>query len=193
METENLATILDATSGLVATIDRWDAPTPCPEWNVRELVGHMVLGNRLFTGILHGEAGGTLDPKGQDVLGADPAGTYRQAADELLVAFRLPGVLERIVQVPVGPVPGIAAVHLRAVEELTHGWDLAQATGRQLDVPGDVVEREIEFTRGKLADVPPDRSPFAPPQPVPDDASPLDRLAALLGRKVEPALPSGCP
>ncbi|WP_158882933.1 TIGR03086 family metal-binding protein [Amycolatopsis anabasis] len=188
---DGLATVLGATGDLVAAVrhDQWSSPTPCPEWTVRELVNHLVLGNRLFTGILRGEAAvppGALDPKVRDALGDDPAATYRRAAAELLGAFRQPGVLERVFEVPVGPVPGIAAVHLRAVEELVHGWDLAQATGQQPRFPDDLVEQGLEFTRGKLADVPPDRSPFAPPRPVPGHASPLDRLAALLGRAIEP-------
>ena len=32
--------------------------------------------------------------------------------------------------------------------------------------------------------LPPDRTPFGPPQPVADDAPAIDRLAALLGRAV---------
>lgn len=116
------------------------------------------------------------------VLGDDPAGTYRVAAGDLLTAFRQPGALERILQVPVGAVPGIAAVHLRAVEELVHGWDLARATSQAVRFPDGIVQRELEFTRVKLADVPPGRALFAPPQPAPDHASPLYRLAALLGR-----------
>jgi hypothetical protein len=35
-----------------------------------------------------------------------------------------------------------------------------------------------------MARLPPDRTPFAPPQDVTDDAPALDRLAALLGRTV---------
>ncbi len=188
---DDLAATLGAVGDLVADVryDQWNAPTPCPEWNVRELVTHMVIGNHLFTGILRGEAAlapGALDPTASDTLGDDPAATYQNAAENLLAAFRQPGVLEQVFQVPVGAVPGIAAVHLRAVEELVHGWDLAQATGQQPRFPDDTVERELEFTHGKLADVPPDQTPFAPPQPAPDHAPPLDRLAALLGRPVTP-------
>lgn len=186
---ENLTTILDTVGDLVAAItpEQWSASTPCPEWNVRQLVDHLVLGHRLFTGILRGAAvptPGALDPASRDVLGDDPADAYHTATENLLTAFRQPGTLERIVQVPVGAVPGIAAVHLRAVEELVHGWDLAHATGRIVRFPDEIVHREMAFTCAKLADVPPGRSPFAPPQPAPEHATPLDRLAALLGRPI---------
>jgi uncharacterized protein (TIGR03086 family) len=184
---DDLDAVLRTVGDLVATVPagRWEAPTPCPDWNVRELAGHMVLGHHLFSGILRGTAVVTsdaLDPASRNVLGDDPAGTYRAAADDLLAAFRQPGALERVVEVPFGVVPGIVAVHLRTVEELVHGWDLARATGRTVRFPDDIVERGLGFTRGALADVPPDRSPFAPAQPVPDHAPALDRLVALVGR-----------
>lgn len=184
---DDLTAVLGHVTDLIGGIgrDRWNNPTPCPEWKVRQLVNHMVMGHRLFTGILRGDATvapGALDPAADDVLGDDPVAAYRAAAADLLAAFDQPGVLERIFHVPVGAVPGIAAVHLRAVEELAHGWDISRATDQHPRFPADVVERQLEFTRDKLADVPPDQSPFAPPQPVPDDSPPLDRLAALLGR-----------
>ncbi|PSK90980.1 uncharacterized protein (TIGR03086 family) [Murinocardiopsis flavida] len=185
--TEVLATVADLVAGV--RHDQWRDTTPCPEWEVRDLVNHMVIGHRLFTGILRGEAAaapGALDPKADDMLGDDPGAAYRGATEELLAAFRRPGVLEQVFRVPAGDVPGVAAVHLRAVEDLVHGWDLARATGRKPRFPDEIVERELEFTRAKLADVPPEQAPFAPPQPVPDHAPPLDRLAALLGRRVTP-------
>ena len=67
-----------------------------------------------------------------------------------------------------------------------HGWDLARATGQPAEFPDDLPERELTFTRGKLADLPPDRRPFAPPRPVADDAPAIDRLAACLGRRATP-------
>lgn len=179
---DDLAAVLDSTSALVAGVSRWDAPTPCPEWTVRELVNHLVLGHRLFAAVLRGEEGGSLDPRSSDALGDDPVSAYRDAVAGLLAAFRQPGVLEQVFEVPAGAVPGIAAVHLRIVEELVHGWDLARATGQETKFEDAIVEREIAFSAAKLADLPAERSPFAPPVPVAEDAPPLDRLVALLGR-----------
>ncbi|MER6759077.1 MULTISPECIES: TIGR03086 family metal-binding protein [Amycolatopsis] len=179
---DDLAAVLESTGELVAGVSRWDAPTPCSEWTVRELVNHLVLGHRLFTAVLRGEAGGSLDPRASDALGDDPVAAYRDAVAGLLSAFRQPGVLEQVVEVPAGTVPGVAAAHLRIVEELVHGWDLACATGQQAKFEDALVEREIAFSSAQLAELPAERSPFAPPVPIEDDAPPLDRLAALLGR-----------
>lgn len=180
---EQLSQVVDATEVLVAGVreDQWAAATPCTEWNVRDLVNHMVAGNRRFTSILGGEA-----PlfAGDDLLGDDPVAAYRKAADALLAAFGRPGVLEKTFSVPIGTVPGIVAVHLRAVEMLAHGWDLARATGQATRYPDDVVEQQLVFTRDNLGDIPAGRSPFGTAQPVADDAPAIDRLAAALGRSV---------
>lgn len=97
---EDLAAVLNSVSELIAGAEdeQWSAPTPCPEWNVRLLVNHMVLGHRLFTGILRGTttvSPGALDPSTDDALGNNPADAYRRAADDVLTAFVQPGVLAR--------------------------------------------------------------------------------------------------
>lgn len=74
----------------------------------------------------------------------------------------------------------------------TPGWAKMIANFRvsggelSTDFPDDIVEQELTFTRAKLGDVPPGRTPFAPEQPAAQDAAPIDRLAACLGRKVTP-------
>ena len=87
-----------------------------------------------------------------------------------------------------GTVPGVVLLHLRITELLVHGWDLAQATAQPPLLPDDLAEQELQFTSGKLADIPAGRHPFAPPQPVPDDAPAIERLAACLGRRVPTGL-----
>jgi uncharacterized protein (TIGR03086 family) len=188
---DDLTAALAGTEQLVAGIgpDDWDLPTPCTEWSVRQVVNHLVSSNLLFVRVLGGEP---LPPREEllaaartDRLGEDAVGAYRASAAALVDAFRAEGALERLVTVPAGTFPGIAALHLRIVEALVHGWDLARATGRPLTVPDALVERELAFTRDTLPRLPPrpaGQGPFAPAQPVDDDAPPLDRLAALLGR-----------
>ncbi|CND64814.1 TIGR03086 family protein [Mycobacterium tuberculosis] len=188
----DLDSLLAVAGDLVAGVrpDQWDDPTPCTEWNVRELVNHVVIGDRLFTTILRGEAPpppSARDPKSNDVLGGDAAGVQREGAGELISALSRPGVLDQMFEIPMGSVPGVAAAHMRSTEAIVHGWDLAQATGQEPRFPDDIVQRILEFTRVKLADVPPDRSPFGPPQPAPADAPPIIELVALLGRRVQPS------
>jgi uncharacterized protein (TIGR03086 family) len=192
---EKLAGALAGTEPLVAAIapDEWELPSPCAGWSVRDVVNHLVGGNLLFVRVLGGEP---LPPREElvaasrtDRLGDDAAGAYRASAAALVEAFRADGALERPVTVPAGTFPGIAALQLRIVEALVHGWDVARATGRPLEFPDALVEEVLGFTRATLPRLPPrpeGQGPFGPAQPVPDDAPALDRLAALLGRPVEP-------
>jgi uncharacterized protein (TIGR03086 family) len=182
-----LALALDLTGELVAGVgaDQWDAPTPCDEWTVADLVTHMVAGNYVFVSILHGTplaearaAAAAVQP------GDDLAERYRDAAAQLVAAYGQPGVLAAMFTIPVGTMPGLGTMHIRLVEMLVHGWDLAQATGQATAFPDDLVEQELAFTGPQLAAVPPGRSPFRPGQPAADDAPAIIRLAACLGRPV---------
>jgi uncharacterized protein (TIGR03086 family) len=179
-----LALALDVTGTLIGGVreSQWTDPTPCSEWNVRDLVNHVIIGNRWFASALAGQPAPT--PPVSAPADVDLAGAYRDSAAALSIAFARPGVMDEVITVPFGPVPGRVALHLRSTETLVHGWDLARATGQSAEFPEDLAAEELVFSRGMLARIPPDRLPMAPPQPVPDDASAIDRLAACLGRDV---------
>ena len=187
---DQLEVALSAAERLVAAIrpEQWAGPTPCTEWDVRALVGHVVSGNQLFADLLSGAR--TLEESrlagARDVLGDEPVRAFRDAGQALLAAFRLPGALDRPVTVPFGTVPGTAALHLRLTEILVHGWDLARATEQQARFDDGLIEQELQFSGTALTRLPPDRTPFAPSFDVPADAPALDRLAAILGRDVAP-------
>ena len=180
---DQMARAVDATGRLVAAVrdDQWAGPTGCPGWSVRDLLNHLVGGNLVAAAVLTDER--PPDPTA-DHLGADPAAAYRRSGDAVREAFARPGALEKVVTVPAGTIPGAVALHLRLTEHLVHGWDLAQATGQAtMGLPAELAEQELAFARVQLGKIPPDRRPFAPPQPVADAAPAIDRLAALLGRR----------
>jgi uncharacterized protein (TIGR03086 family) len=184
---QELADALDLARDVVARVDpgQWDLPTPCPDWSVRQLVNHLVSGQLMFARIFAGEAlESVAGMRAQDQLGDDPVGAYDSSAQALLEAVARPGALAQTVRVPMGTVPGMVAVHLRIVEALVHGWDLARATGQPFEVPAALAAGEIAFSKQGLAMLSPDRRPFGDPQPVPDQAPAIDHLAALLGRSV---------
>jgi uncharacterized protein (TIGR03086 family) len=184
----SLDTALDGAGQLVGAVaaEQWELPTPCSDWTVRQLVNHLVGGNRLFARVLRGEPLPPLDQLGrrgaEDQLGGDPAAAFAGSADELRAALRAPGVLAGTYTVPAGTLPGSAVVHLRTVEMLVHGWALARATGQQVPFSDDLAEPELAFSGDMLQRLPAGRQPFAPSRPVSGDAPAIDRLAALLGR-----------
>ena len=89
-----------------------------------------------------------------------------------------------MIDIPAGRVPGMAALHIRITETLTHGWDLARATGQTPRYDDEVVAAGMAFATGQLGGNRPPGGPFKPPVTAPDDAPPIDRLAAYLGRQV---------
>jgi uncharacterized protein (TIGR03086 family) len=181
-----LSVALDATGQVIAAVGdaQWAGPTPCTDWVVRDLVRHVVAGNNGFATAVDGKPRPAIDEAAP--ADADLPRAYRDSGAALIEAFSQPGALERMVTIPIGLVPGVVALHLRVTEVLVHGWDVATATWQPAEFPDDIAEAELAFTRGQLAHIPPGRTPFAPPQPVADDAPAIQRLVACLGRDVSP-------
>jgi uncharacterized protein (TIGR03086 family) len=167
--------------------DQWTAATPCPDWNVRQLLNHVAAGNMIFAKLATGErAPGPITPeeRAADWLGADPAEGFRAAGKFMHDAFLTPGVLENRYQTPMmGEQPGTALVRMRMNELLIHGWDLARATGQHDDLPEDLAENALSAWKTRLGDRPREGMPFGAPVTVGDDAPAIDRLAAFLGRQ----------
>lgn len=183
MDTQDLQ---DATAVLVGRLrdtpaDRWDDPTPCPDWTVRQVVHHLVFGTDRFIGRF-GVTPATPVP-GADAAPDELVDAFDRSTAQLVAVFGEPGRLKQVIELPIGAMPGQAALDLRVVEALTHGWDIAQAWHTTLEVDTDLVERAIAFSRPALDRIPEGRSPFGTPQPVADGASAPDRLVALLGRQ----------
>ena len=178
-----LAMALDATGQVISAIrdEQWSLSTPCPPWTVSDLVDHLVSGNHLFAEALGQTPASPRDPV---PTVRSPLDAFQHSAEVLLDAFSQPNALGKLVTVPFGTVPGAVALQLRVTEILVHGWDLARATAQPVAFPEDLSASALAFSRSKLSAIPSDRRPFAPPQPVADNASAIDRLAACLGRTV---------
>lgn len=167
----DLSGVLAEAGRLIGGLDdaQWSAPTPCPDWNVRAVVEHLLDMQRRFHVSL---TGGTLP---------DSAGFTANAA-ALTAAFSQDGALERIVEDRLGPIPGQVLLNILIMENLAHGWDLGRAAGQAPVFDPAVAERTIGFVHLMRPRVPPHLRQFAEPQPVPGGAPALDRLVALLGR-----------
>lgn len=171
------AALIDATSP-----DDYAAPTPCTDWTVGDLLAHLIAGNVKYIEIGRGKewARGAPDV----VLDDDPGGTYRRTFAAMVQAWEQPGVLDRETALPVGRGRAESALYLHLGETLVHGWDLARATGQQLPWDAEVVEASFTHFTSWLPPQRPPGSPFADAAPLGEDAGPIDRLAAYLGRDV---------
>ena len=177
---------LEATCKTVAAIPagQWAAPTPCADWNVRELLNHVVTGNwwaaALAGGATIAQVGARLDG---DVLGDDPLRAYERSAEAAAAAFDAPGALAAPCAVSYGPVPGEVYAGHRFIDVLVHGWDLAVATGQDAAIdPGlaaeclEVVEPQLAMLQGSgMFGDPPAAQATA-------NSGPATRLLTQLGR-----------
>jgi uncharacterized protein (TIGR03086 family) len=153
--------------------DEFAAATPCEEWNVGSVIGHMIEVQTIFQGAARGEGGAPPQGKPQAFAGKDPAAEYEQATQATLDAFREPGALEKA-----GQTLGIGFV-----DQLIHGWDVAKATGQDVKMPDDLAEAAWNMVAGRMDDVSQRGDFFKAPVPVPDDAPAQDKLIAYSGRK----------
>ncbi|WBB70182.1 TIGR03086 family metal-binding protein [Micromonospora sp. WMMD812] len=161
---------------------QWSEPTPCPDWDVRTLVNHVVGEIRWSVPLL---AGRTIAQVGDrfegDQLGADPAETARDSAAQAEIAATRPGALDRTVHLSGGDTPAAEYLHQLIAEHLVHGWDLAVAIGADPRFDADAVRecarwfagRAEDYRRGQLTE---------PPVDQPADADEQDRLIAAFGR-----------
>lgn len=173
---EDFARASTAIETMIAAVrpDQWGEPTPCTEWNLRQLVDHLVEVNYSLAERFGGTRGEPAD---------NPVAAYRQSARALSDALALPGVLDQTYPGPFANTTGDRQLQVRMADLLTHGWDLAQTTGVQPDLPADLVADALGFVE-KLAAAFARSGKFGTPQPVAADAPVLDKLAALTGRVV---------
>jgi uncharacterized protein (TIGR03086 family) len=119
----------------------WAGPTPCAEWDVRQLVNHMVRGNLNYVALLEGGTRADfLRLREVDALGDDPVGAYERSVEAFVKAFRGPGVLGRKVDYPLGEISAGQALAIRTVDVVIHTWDLARAVKADEELNAVLVE-----------------------------------------------------
>lgn len=187
---QQLRDYADARAWVVSLMSGTDAEqlagaTPCTELDVRTLMAHLIgtahrgLGTALGTSTAHVPFAVT------DVPDTELATTYARLSDELDEAWAAltPGAK---VRAPWGPCSAQEAAGGFVVETVTHGWDLAVATGRPTAIADPIAQRCLGFgaplvperLRGVMYD-----EPGAPTA----DATPIERLAVALGRTITSA------
>lgn len=161
--------------------DQLGNQTPCSDWKVRDLLNHVIGGGHMFAAGLRDEP-----PQGgdaTDLVGDDHKAAFRTAIDEFSAALADTDDLDKLVSLPFGTLPAVAALQLAAGDLLVHSWDLARATGQPFDPPAEFVEASYGFFQVAVNDDLRAAGMFGPPYEVPADASALDKLLAHAGRQ----------
>jgi uncharacterized protein (TIGR03086 family) len=161
--------------------DAWHGVTPCTDWDVAALVNHVV-GEDLWTvplmdGHTIADVGDRLDG---DLLGTSPKDVVDGAAKEAVASMNGQGALDRTVHLSFGDTPASEYAWQLIADHLVHGWDLAAATGGDLQLDPQVVGGVAKWFAGmedmyRQAGVVASRPPSAA-------ASEQDRLLVAFGR-----------
>jgi uncharacterized protein (TIGR03086 family) len=164
-------------------VDSWPRPTPS-EVTVRELVEHVVVGNRFTALLLSGVARDAARAElSGDQLGDDPVAAVTESSRRQVHAFAAapPG---QAVPYPTGDIPASAFLRFRLVDLVVHAWDLRRAA--HLDETLDpalvgrlwaIVEPHLDemLAFGAYGD--------GPSGTLPSQAPPQARLLDALGRR----------
>ena len=166
-----------------ATADQLGAPSPCAGWSARDVLNHMIGAADMFAACARGQQQPFPDWSSMpDWVGADPVAAYRRSAAALTAAFGGPRVLDGAVSMPWGGMPAQFALNLIMADHATHAWDLARATGLEIEIPDDAVETAMATMRVAVSPEMRAAGFYGSEQPAPEDASTFDRLAAFSGR-----------
>ena len=180
------ARALDQAGRQVAAVspDELSNRTPCADYDVRALLGHVVAVLRKLTRVATG--GDARDvPDVIDGIADDGwASAFVQARSEVERVWADDDLLDRMVELPWATLPGRVALEAYTHEFTAHAWDLAHATRRLADLDPDLAARAFEaFSKFAPPEARSEKGPFGPAVPVSDDADVYTRLAAYLGRQ----------
>lgn len=160
---------------------RWDDPTPCTEWTVRDLVNHLTSEHLWVPDLLAGkhieDVGNRYDG---DVLGDDPVGAWDAAIQASLAAWTTASE-DQTVHLSFGDAPAHEYAEQMLADLVIHAWDLARGAGLDEHLDGLVVDHVYSYVEPRAAQWS-GFGVFAEPVPVQSDSL-QDRLLGLTGRR----------
>jgi uncharacterized protein (TIGR03086 family) len=162
--------------------DQLKDPTPCPEWDVRTLLNHIILWTA-YSAEQRARGGSVAEDLMSKDFAAEPgfAADYAAQVDKALMPWSDPSAWERDLGVMGNAMPAADVAAMLIMELVLHGWDLATATGQEYHCPDDVAA-VLLTTVQQQADLFRQYQGFADEVQVPVDAPVFDRALALSGR-----------
>ncbi len=161
---------------------QWGDDTPCADWDVRQLVAH-VLDEQLWLPALLG--GETIEEVGDrfagDQLGSDASASWHAAAAAALTAISADSALDRTVGLSYGEVPAEEYLRQVTADTVVHTWDLARAIGADEALDAEAVSQTLAYLSPQ-AEAWRSAGAFGPAVEVAADADQQTRLLALVGR-----------
>lgn len=158
--------------------------TPCADYDLRALLGHMVAVLRKLAHVGTGRDARDITDVIDGITDTGWATAFAQARRDVDGIWAEDALLDRSVALPWATLPGRVALDAYTHEFTAHSWDVAQATGRLADLDPALAERALDgFATFAPADSRDEKGPFGPVVPASDNADAYTRLATYLGRR----------
>ena len=158
-------------------------PTPCTEWDVRDLLHHIAWSNLWVAPLVEGESLADVAPRLEgDILGDDPAGVTIRSIEESSDAFERGR--DRTVQLSRGPAPAAEYCGERMNDLTVHNWDLSSALGVGVRLDPECMEAVLEFFRPYEAALRA-KGELGPDVEVREGADLQTRYLAFFGRRAD--------
>ena len=157
--------------------DAWDKPAPCEGWVARDVVEHVLGGQRAVVTAVTG-----TEPSASGDLKAQWRDTYGALKD----ALGQEGALQKTMQGPMGQMPVEMMIgRFLATDILVHTWDLARAVGGDEKIDADAVKQAYSGLKPMDAMI---RQPgvFGPKVEPAADADEQEQFLNFLGRVTRP-------
>jgi uncharacterized protein (TIGR03086 family) len=165
-------------------------PTPCEEWSLGDLLGHVIGSAEAFAVVLEG---GPTPAPARVELTDDVRAQYASAAERSVAGWKVVGALEREydsvieldggIVIPPIPLPGRMLAGIQLLDVGVHGFDLADSIGRR-DLAADdhLAAATLREARSILQPGIRELVGFGAEQTARPSASSAERLLAFTGR-----------
>ncbi|MFI9823637.1 TIGR03086 family metal-binding protein [Streptomyces sp. NPDC052013] len=167
------------------TDEQLEDRTPCPEYRVRHILGHLLGLSIAFRDAARKDLGPTTDTSPEAAV-PDIGPGWREelpkVLDELAEAWRDPAAWTGMTRAGAVDLPGEVAGAVAVDELVVHGWDLARATGQSYAPDPAALRMAHDFLAAAAAEGDRGEGIFGPVVPVPSGAPLLDRAIGLSGR-----------
>ena len=165
-----------------------DGPTPCTEWNVRDVMNHVIGVLEFTAGCMVGNPPDIRPNEAESSYVGETdvavlAQAYRAEAARVLEMAGEPGVLDRVAATPLGDMPVNRIMVGTTLDQVIHGWDLARATGQDTTIDAGLVEFAHGMLLSGFAAMGRQAGFIGAEVAVSHDASPQDKMLAYMGRR----------
>ena len=154
--------------------EKWSASSPCEGWAARDVVAHVVNGERMML----------LGEQSELPADADLKAAWQETREKVEAMGSDPALLAEVVQTPLGEMPREQLIgSLISMDLLVHTWDLARAVGADESLHAQAVADAYENLKPMDAMI---RMPgvFGPKITAPAGADLQTEFLNFLGRQV---------